>query len=401
MSIKLNSKRISKISEPVSQNLLSRVKFLKNKGVKIHDFSKQRNVPNEAIENAIKSLKSSDGNLSTDVRGSLELRKSIAQKVYNYNALDIDPQKNIVVTVGAKEAILSTFLAILDYGDEVIVEDPGYLSFEPLINLVGAKPIHLQLNKTNNFKFLINELRKKINSKTKLLLLCNPHNPTGRCFSYDDLAEISKVCVEQDIFVLSDEAYEHFVFDKNKHLSIASFPGMFERTITIQTVSKIYNMSGWRIGWAISHDEIITKILLAHSHVVTSPTSFSQAGVIPVLEKNIGEGGEAINKIVDRYQEQRDIMVSLLQSISGVECHLPEGTFFAFPDISSYGSSSIEISNYLLNHSKVATVPGNAFGPSGEGFLRLVFKSDVKAIHSGILQMKNGLEFFQKKFSKV
>ena len=401
MSIKLNSKRISKISEPVSQNLLSRVKFLKNKGVKIHDFSKQKNVPNEAIENAIKSLKSSDGNLSTDVRGSLELRKSIAQKVYNYNALDIDPEKNIVVTVGAKEAILSTFLAILDYGDEVIVEDPGYLSFEPLINLVGAKPIHLQLNKKNNFKFLINELRKKINSKTKLLLLCNPHNPTGRCFSYNDLAEISKVCVEHDIFVLSDEAYEHFVFDKNKHFSIASFPGMFERTITIQTVSKIYNMSGWRIGWAISHDEIITKILLAHSHVVTSPTSFSQAGVIPVLEKNIGEGGEAINKIVDRYQQQRDIMVSLLQSISGVECHLPEGTFFAFPDISSYGSNSIEISNYLLNHYKVATVPGNAFGPSGEGFLRLVFKSDVKAIHSGILQMKNGLEFFQKKFSKV
>ena len=126
-------------------------------------------------------MKSSDGNLSTDVRGSLELRKSIAQKVYKFNALDIDPEKNIVVTVGAKEAILSTFLAILDYGDEVIVEDPGYLSFEPLINLVGAKPIHLQLNK-NNFKFLINELRKKINSKTKLLLLCNPHNPTGRCF---------------------------------------------------------------------------------------------------------------------------------------------------------------------------------------------------------------------------
>ena len=282
----------------------------------------------EAIENAIKSLKSSDGNLSTDVRGSLELRKSIAQKVYNYNALDIDPEKNIVVTVGAKGYTLH-ILAILDYDDEVIVEDPGYLSFEPLINLVGAKPIHLQLNKKNNFKFLINELRKKINSKTKLLLLCNPHNPTGRCFSYNDLVEISKVCVEHDIFVLSDEAYEHFVFDKNKHFSIASFPGMFERTITIQTVSKIYNMSGWRIGWAISHDEIITKILLAHSHVVTSPTSFSQAGVIPVLEKNIGEGGEAINKIVDRYQQQRDIMVSLLQSIPGgsVTC---EGTFLLF-----------------------------------------------------------------------
>jgi len=401
MGTKKKSKRISKISEPVSQNLLARVKSLKNQGIKIHDFSKQRNVPNIAIENAVKSLKSSDGTLSTEVRGSLSLRKAIAKKVYNYNSLDINPEKNIIVTVGAKEAILSSFLALLDYGDEVIVEDPGYLSFEPLINLVGAKPVHLPLTKKNNFKISIDELKKKINSKTKLLLLCNPHNPTGRCFSYDDLIEISKVCIESDIFVLSDEAYEHFVFEKNKHFSIASLPGMFERTITVQTVSKIYNMSGWRIGWAISNNDIISKILLAHSHSVTSPTSFSQAGVIPVLEKSIGEGGEPINKIVERYQKQRDVMVNLLNSIPGVDCHFPESAFFVFPDISSYGSNSLEISDYLLDYYNVATVPGSAFGPSGEGFLRLVFKSDVNSIKSGIMQMKNGLNDFNKEINKV
>ena len=187
------------------------------------------------------------------------------------------------------------------------------------------------------------------------------------------------------------------MFEENKHFSIASLPGMFERTITIQTVSKIYNMSGWRIGWAISNNDIISKILLAHSHSVTSPTSFSQAGVIPVLEKNIGEGDETTNKIVERYQKQRDIMVKLLRSISGVDCHLPDGTFFVFPDVSSYGSNSIEISNYLLDYYNVATVPGIAFGQSGEGFLRLVFKSDINSIKSGITQMRNGLNDFNKK----
>ena len=401
MGTKKTSKRISKISEPVSQNILARVKRLKNKGIEIFDFSQQRNVPNVAIENAIKSLKSPNGTISTEVKGSLDLRKAIAKKAYNYNSLDIDPDKNIIVTVGAKEAILSSFLALLDYGDEVIVEDPGYLSFEPLINLVGAKPVHLKLTKKNNFKISIDVLKKKISSKTKLLLLCNPHNPTGRCFSYEDLVEISKVCIKNDIFVLSDEAYEHFVFEEKKHFSIASLPGMFERTITIQTVSKIYNMSGWRIGWAISNNDIISKILLAHSHSVTSPTSFSQAGVIPVLEKNIGEGDEIIKKIVERYQKQRDIMVQLLRSIPGVDCHLPDGTFFVFPDVSSYGSNSSEISNYLLDYHNVATVPGNAFGPSGEGFLRLVFKSDINSIKSGITQMKNGLNDFNKKINKV
>ena len=133
----------------------------------------------------------------------------------------------------------------------------------------------------------------------------------------------------------------------------------------------------------LSNNDIISKILLAHSHSVTSPTSFSQAGVIPVLEKNIGEGDETIKKIVERYQKQRDIMVQLLRSISGVDCHLPDGTFFVFPDVSSYGSNSSEISNYLLDYHNVATVPGNAFGPSGEGFLRLVFKSDINSIKSG------------------
>ena len=394
------SDRISKISEPASQNLLSRIKLLKSKGIDIYDFSKQKDAPKIAIDRAIRSLKSSSGSLSTEIRGNLNLRKAITTKLYEQNKLEINAHKNIIITVGAKEAILSTFFALLDHGDEVIVEDPGYLSFEPLINLVGAKPVLLPLTKRNNFKISISDLKKKINSKTKLLLLCNPHNPTGRCLTHEHLTEISKLCIEKDIFVLSDEAYEHFVFEKNRHISIASLPGMFERTITIQTVSKIYNMSGWRIGWAIASTELIEKILLAHAHSVTSPTSFAQAGAIAVLEKNIGEGDQPFCQIVDRYQKQRDVMVKLLQSIPGVECHLPEGTFFTFPDISSFGYSSLKISNYLLDNYKIATVPGSAFGPSGEGFLRLVFKSEINSIRLGIKEMDLAFNEIHNKIKK-
>ena len=224
------------------------------------------------------------------------------------------------------------------------------------------------MKKNNGFKISISNLLNLINTKTKLLILCNPHNPTGRCLSNNDLKKISDICIKYNLNVLLDEAYEHFVYNKNKHYSLASFPGMFERSITIQTVSKIYNMSGWRIGWVVGSNKLIEKILIAHSHAVTSPTTFAQIGVIPVIEQNIGEGNEKINIIVKRYEKQRDYMISFLKSIDGIDCHYPDGTFFAFPDISSFGFNSNQISNYLLDKANVASVPGVAFGPSGEGF---------------------------------
>ena len=391
------SKRISNISPAISQNLISKVRELKRLGNKIHDFSKQLETPKVAIKYAIESLKTPEGSLISDIRGNYLLRKTIAQKCLYNNNLKINAEENIIVTVGAKEGILSTLFALLDHNDEAIVEDPGYLSFEPQIKLVGAKPILLPLDKQDGFKFSIEHLINKITSKTKLLILCNPHNPTGRCFSRDELIKIGKICIDNNIYLLIDEAYEHFVYDGLKHHSMASLPKMFERTITIQTVSKIFNMSGWRIGWVIGPAEIINKILIAHSHSVTAPSTFAQEGAIPVIEKNIGEGGMKIPKIVDRYERQRDLMVSLLKSIEGVECHLPEGTFFAFPNISNFGYGSFEISNYLLEEAGVATVPGLAFGPSGDSFLRLVFKEDKKSIKMGINQMNLALEKLRKK----
>ena len=248
------------------------------------------------------------------------------------------------------------------------------------------------MKKKNGFKFSISNLSDLINTKTKLLLLCNPHNPTGRCLSYNDLKKISDICLKYNLNVLLDEAYEHFVYNNNKHYSLASFPGMFERSITIQTVSKIYNMSGWRIGWVVGSSKLVEKILIAHSHAVTSPTTFAQIGVIPVIEKNIGEGNKKINIIVKRYEKQRDYMISFLKSIDGIDCHYPDGTFFAFPDISRFGYNSNQISNYLLDKANIASVPGAAVGPSGEGFLRMVFKSDLHSLELGLEKMSKALK---------
>ena len=208
------SKRILDIPEAISQKLLSKVRNLKKLNNKIHDFSKQKDTPKIAINTVIKSLKLQENSISSDIRGVYGLREAISKKLFSYNNLRVDPDKNILITVGAKEAILSSLFALIDQGDEVIIEDPGYLSFLPLIKLVGGIPKRLELKKNNGFKISISNLLNLINTKTKLLILCNPHNPTGRCLSYNDLKKISDICIKYNLNVLLDEAYEHFVYNE-------------------------------------------------------------------------------------------------------------------------------------------------------------------------------------------
>ena len=386
------SNRLKSVIDPVSQNLMAKVRVMRDEGIEIHDFAKQADPPEMAIKDAINELNMPKGSLYSDTRGAIKLRKAIAKRCFLNNGLEINPETDIVVTVGAKEAILSTLLALVDIGDEVLVEDPGYISFEPLIRLVGGVPVRIPLEKKNGFKFPVETFERKITKKTSLLLLCNPHNPTGRCLSTEELSKISEISIATGIYVLVDEAYEHFVYDDKTHISLASFPGMYSRTVTVQTISKIFNMGGWRIGWAYGSYEIVEKMLLAHTHVVTCPATFAQAGAAVVIENNIGEGNKPIKAIVERYQLQRDFIVNQLQSMLGVKCHKPAGTFFVFPNISSFGQSSGELSEYLLEEARVSSVPGDAFGPNGDGYLRMVFKSDIASIKKGMEAMSKALE---------
>jgi len=298
----------------------------------------------------------------------------------------------IQVTVGAKEAILSSLLALVGNEDEVLVEDPGYLGFEPIIRLTGAKPVSLPLIKNEDFRFPLEYLRDYITPRTRVLLLCNPHNPTGRCLTQTELTEIGKIAREKGLIVLIDEAYEHFVYDGLKHLSLAALPEMKSVTVTVQTMSKIFNMGGWRIGWATGPAHIMEKIHLVHTHAVTAPTTFAQSGAAAALASGVAEGNQNIKSIINRYQSQRDVMIRELCSIPGISCHVPQGTFFIFPNVSRYKISTDSISNYLLESCNVATVPGSAFGSNGSGYIRMVFKCDPSMISLGLSRMAAALK---------
>lgn len=383
--------RISTLGPPASHRVIAMVRDLRAQGVDIIDFGQQGATPDIAKQAAASVMQSSEGSAYTDTRGRPGLRRVIADKLASENGISADPDSEIVVTLGAKEAILAALLALVGPGDEVLIEDPAYVGFEPLIRLAGGEPVRIPLDAQNGFRLPIETLKGCLTQKTRLLLLCNPHNPGGHCHSAQDLAAVAEIARRTNLYVLVDEAYEHFVYDGTRHVSIASLDCMFERTITVQTVSKVYNMAGWRVGWAAAAAPLMAKIAMVHAHAVTCPTSFAQAGAEAVIRDRIGEGNDPIAEIVRRYATQRDAMVDGLRAIPGVTCTKPRGTFFAFPDLSAFGMSSIDMCEYLLREARVSAVPGSAFGPHGEGHVRLVFKSDVEVIKKGVTRLADAL----------
>lgn len=384
--------RVKKINPAISQDLIAKVRALRADGIEVIDFSDQGASPDVARRAAIQKINMSSGSSYSDTRGLPELRHVIAKKILDDQQIEVNPETEVLVTVGAKEAILSALLTLVDHGDEVLVEDPGYLGFEPIIRLAGAKPIRVPLIKENGFRFPAENLSEYITSRTKVLLLCNPQNPSGYCLTKNELTKIGKTAKENGLTILVDEAYEHFVFDERKHISLASLPGMDTITITIQTMSKIFNMGGWRIGWAIGPAHLIKKMHLVHTHAVTAPTTFSQSGAAAALSAGIAEGNQPIASIVERYEAQRDAMIEGLASIPGVSCHVPHGTFFVFPNVSRFKAPPAGISDFLLEIGHVATVPGSAFGPNGSEYIRMVFKCDKATIQKGIARMADAFE---------
>lgn len=383
--------RVARVGYSESLAVIAKVSEMRRQGIDVIDFGRQGDAPEIARDAAIAMMRTAASSVYTDPRGLPALRDTIARKLAAENGIAADSDTQIVVTVGAKEAILATLLTLVDRGDEVLLEDPGYVSFAPMVRLAGASPVPVPLGDETGFRLAVEDLRRRVTPRTRLLLLCNPHNPTGRCLSADDLAAVAEFARAHDLRVLMDEAYEHYVYDGRRHLSLAALPGMMERTVTVQTVSKVYNMGGWRVGWVTAAAPVVAKILAVHTHSVTCPASFAQAGAEAVIRAGIGEGGLPIAAIVANYQRQRDAMVAGLRRIPGVTCVAPEGAYFAFPNIRRFGLSSVEFSRRLLETAHVATTPGSAFGAAGEGHVRVVIKSDVAEIERGIARMAEGL----------
>lgn len=374
-----------------SLSLLSRVEELKSSGKKIVNFGSRPDAPLDAKNTVATFLASGIASNYTPTRGLPALREAIAKKALNENHLTIDPDQEVVVAVGAKQGVYAALLALVDNGDEVLIEDPGWLGFASIVNLTGATPIPVPLHENNDFHINVDDIRERITSRTRALLLCNPHNPTGAVLNRSELSAIGNLAHEHDFAIVVDEAYDSLIYDDHTHVSLATLDGMWERTITVQTCSKVYNMGGWRVGWIIGSADTMNRIEAIQSSVISCPTSFAQAGVATALSRSIGMGDEPIDQLLIRLAKQREALTDGLRKIPGVTCVQPSGGFFAFPNFSSFGLTSSALSEHLLDDAGIITVPGDAFGHNGEGHLRILFTAPETDIVTGLEILTNSL----------
>lgn len=325
--------------------------------------------------------------------GLLELRKEISKFLNREYHLDYNPENEMVVTVGGSEAIDIAMRTLISPGDEVIIPEPCYVSYKPCALLAGAKPVTVETYEEDNFKLKPSAIREKITSKTKAIVLCFPSNPTGAIMPREDLEEIARIAVSYDLFVISDEIYSELTYS-GKHVSIASFPGMKNRTILVNGFSKAFAMTGWRIGFAAGPADVIAAMVKIHQYTILCAPIMSQMAAIEALRNSNGE----VEKMVNQYNQRRRFVVSRLREM-GLNCFEPQGAFYAFPSIKSTGMNSEDFAQRLLEEEKVAVVPGNAFGRAGEGHIRISYASSMKNLTKALEKMESFLSRLPKEES--
>lgn len=333
-------------------------------------------------EAAIYSLEKGQTTYTANL-GLLSLRKSISKYVSGFFDIDYDPAKEILVTVGVSEAIDIALRALLNPGDEVIYHEPCYVSYSPSIVMAHGVAVPVETTKEDGFSLKPGALEKAITPKSRILMLNFPTNPTGAVASNEDLEGIAKLAVKHDLIVLADEIYSELRYDGIKHVSIASLPGMKERTILMHGFSKAFAMTGFRLGYACAPHPIIEAMMKIHQYSMLCAPIMSQNAAIEALEN----GTPAMEKMRDSYHQRRDFLVKRLNEI-GLDCHLPGGAFYVFPDIRKTGLSSKDFAMGLLEEESVAAVPGVAFGPSGEGFLRCCYATGMEDLRTAMTCME-------------
>ena len=297
------------------------------------------------------------------------------------------PTTQTLVTVGGSEAIDLCFRTMIERGDEVIIPQPSFVCYEPLTVMAGGVPVIINTKNEDNFRLKADDLRAAITDKTKLLVLPFPNNPTGAIMEKHDLEEIAKVCIEKDIFVLSDEIYSELTYGGRDHVSIASIDGMYERTIVINGFSKSYAMTGWRLGYALGPDEIIAQMTKLHQYGIMSAPTTAQYAAIEALKN----GDRDVDRMRDEYDMRRRLVVDSFNDM-GLTCFEPLGAFYVFPCIKSTGLSSDEFCTRLIMEKHVAVVPGTAFGECGDGFVRVSYSYSLKHLKIALQRIREFIE---------
>ncbi len=343
-------------------------------GVGEPDFKTPYSIRNAAIDSLVDGETQYTGN-----RGLIELRNEIALYMQERYGLSYDPETDILVTIGASEAIDAALRALIEPGDEVLVPEPSYVSYSPGVIFAGGNPVGVITKEEDEFRLKTEYLEKAVTPRTKVLILPYPNNPTGGIMEQKDLEEVAAFVRKHDLLVISDEIYSELVYDGKKHFSFAAVEGMAERTLTINGFSKSFAMTGWRVGYACGPAEIIGVMNKIHQYSIMCAPRQGQIAAASALRNGRENGYEEISRMRDSYDRRRRYMVNAFREM-GLECFEPYGAFYAFPSIRTTGMSSEEFCARLLREKNVAAVPGTAFGPSGEGNIRCCYATSIEKI---------------------
>jgi aspartate aminotransferase len=391
------AERVKRLAESPTMAISAKAKELRAKGINVISFSAGEpdfDTPEHIKEAGVKAIEEGFTKY-TPPAGIQELREAVAEKFRVENNIDYEPSQ-IVITDGAKQALFSLFLSVIDPEDEVIIPVPYWVTYPEQVKLADGKPVFVETKEENDFKITVEELERATSDKTKALILCSPSNPTGSVYRKDELEKIAEFCVENQILIVSDECYEKLIYEGEKHVSVASLsPEVKEWTVTINALSKTFSMTGWRVGFAGGPKEIIKAMIKINSQSISNVNSIAQkAGVVAL------RGSKSfLKEWIKAYDERRRYMVEALNSIPGVRCRLPKGAFYAFPNVEKLMEkakvdSDVELASILLEEARIAVVPGSAFGMNG--YLRLSYATSMEDIKEGLSRFK---KFAERLFS--
>ncbi|MGA2624043.1 MAG: pyridoxal phosphate-dependent aminotransferase [Bacteroidota bacterium] len=383
------AKRMSRLGTETAFEVLAKARALEAQGKNIihleigePDFDTPSN-----IKNAAKKALDDGFTHYGPAAGLPQARATIAKHISETRGIEVKPE-HVVFTPGGKPIMYFVITACVDEGDEVIYPNPGFPIYESVIQFVGGKAIPLQLKEDRDFRFSIDDLKRLITKKTRLLIINSPQNPTGGVLTENDIREIAKLAIEHNLLVLSDEIYGHILYDGHRQFSIASVPGMQERTVILDGFSKTYAMTGWRLGYGVMPEELAAYVTKLQINVNSCTASFSQIAAIEALT---GPQRDA-ERMVEEFKRRRDVIVNGLNSIKGIRCKKPLGAFYVFPNITGTGKTSRELETIFLNEAGVACLSGTAFGRMGEGYLRFSYANSIPNIETALERIAKTLK---------
>lgn len=316
--------------------------------------------------------------------GIKELRDAIAYKLEKENGIRCDPDKNLIVTAGATQALMLAMVTLVNPGDEVIIQGPNWPDYKGQIDMVNAKTVYAKVSAENGFKMTADVIEPLITEKTKLIIINSPSNPTGGVLEYEDLLKIAELVKKHKIFVISDEPYEKLVYDGFVQKSLASIPGIEDYVLTVNSFSKTFAMTGFRVGYICANETIVENLIKLHENMIASVPEPMQLAAVEAIY----HGEEDVKRMVEYYDRNRHRIVDGLNRIRGFSCLCPKGAFYVFPSIKDFHMTSREAAEYILEKTHVVTAPGDAFGPDGEGYIRICYASKYEDIEEALRRME-------------